>query len=318
MPKISIIIPVFNVENYLKKCIDSVISSSFKMMEIILVNDGSNDNSPQICNQYAAKDSRVRVIHQKNRGLSVARNTGIDFAKGDYILFLDSDDWVDFNIIVNLLNYAVFHKLDVLSFGLEYFNEHYTSLGIRPPYKHIPYNRIITGFEALDYGYQPSSSCLFIYNTFFLNINKLRFVPKITHQDVEFTMRIMIKAERVLFSNKIAYKYFRRLGSISLAKNKEGLYKYIEDEVIVADLIKKNLDSTIDKKQKNIIQKNYNSVVWNLLWRFYKNPKETDIEFKRYCIKKLKNNKLYPIKGPLKTPFQEIIKYFFYIKYYFI
>lgn len=98
-PLISIVIPVYNTEKYLKRCIDSVLGQSFTNFELILVDDGSKDNSGKICDDYAQQDTRVRVIHQDNKGVSVARNKGIDEAKGEYISFIDSDDWVEENFL---------------------------------------------------------------------------------------------------------------------------------------------------------------------------------------------------------------------------
>ena len=89
---ISVIIPVYNTEQYLPRCIDSVLASAYQEFEILLVNDGSTDHSPDICRQYAGKDSRIRLINQKNQGVSAARNRGIDASTGDWIVFLDSDD----------------------------------------------------------------------------------------------------------------------------------------------------------------------------------------------------------------------------------
>ena len=104
-PAISIIIPVYNAENYLRRCIDSVLSQSFTDFELILVDDGSNDKSPQICDEYASQDTRVRVIHKANGGVSAARNDGLDIAKGEYITFIDSDDWVERDYLSTLSNY---------------------------------------------------------------------------------------------------------------------------------------------------------------------------------------------------------------------
>lgn len=108
---ISVIIPVYNVKSYLKKCVDSVINQTYKDLEIILVDDGSTDGSSEICDQYKTIDSRIKVIHKKNGGLSDARNCGIDISKGEYITFLDSDDWVDENIYKIL--YDALKKYDV-------------------------------------------------------------------------------------------------------------------------------------------------------------------------------------------------------------
>lgn len=98
---ISIIVPVFNVEKYLARCIESIIKQTFKDWELILINDGSKDNSGKICDEYATKDNRIKVIHKKNEGVSKARNTGIALAKGEYICFIDSDDWIEATYLSN-------------------------------------------------------------------------------------------------------------------------------------------------------------------------------------------------------------------------
>lgn len=99
---ISVIVPIFNVEKYLKKCIDSIINQTYKNLEIILVDDGSTDNSPNICDEYIKKDSRVKVVHKENGGLSSARNVGLDLAKGELIAFVDSDDYIELEMYEKL------------------------------------------------------------------------------------------------------------------------------------------------------------------------------------------------------------------------
>ena len=103
MPKVTVIVPVYNVEQYLRRCIDSILAQTFGDLELILVDDGSADSSGVICDAYAEKDSRVKVIHQKNSGVSAARNTGLDAAEGEYIAFVDSDDHVDPDYLAALL-----------------------------------------------------------------------------------------------------------------------------------------------------------------------------------------------------------------------
>ena len=113
-PIISIIIPIYNTEKYLPKCLDSIITQTYTNWEAILVDDGSTDKSGKICDEYAAKDKRFNVIHQNNGGVSVARQTGLDNAAGDYIIHCDPDDWIEPTMLENMLNCALSHKVDMV------------------------------------------------------------------------------------------------------------------------------------------------------------------------------------------------------------
>ncbi len=119
MPAISVIVPVYNTQKFLGKCLESIINQTFKDIEIICVNDGSIDNSPTILNDYAEKDSRIKIINQKNGGLSCARNTGINNAKGEYIGFVDSDDWIDLDFLEKLYNAAKKFDADIATGGIK-------------------------------------------------------------------------------------------------------------------------------------------------------------------------------------------------------
>lgn len=115
MTTISVIVPVYNVEKYLPHCIDSILAQTFTDFEVLLIDDGSTDNSGKICDEYAVKDSRIRVFHKKNGGVSSARNLGLEEAKGDYVIFLDSDDYyTDKNCLNILYNEAIIHHLDIV------------------------------------------------------------------------------------------------------------------------------------------------------------------------------------------------------------
>lgn len=123
-PLISIIIPVFNVESYLRKCLDSIVNQTYRNLEILIVDDGSSDKSGIICDEYKEKDERIRVFHTENRGLSVARNTGLDYALGQYIGFVDSDDWIEPDMYEVLMNRALETGADIVECGifLEYID----------------------------------------------------------------------------------------------------------------------------------------------------------------------------------------------------
>ena len=114
---VTIVLSIYNVEKYLERCINSVVNQTYKNLEIILVDDGATDSCPQICDEWAKKDSRIKVIHKKNAGLGMARNTGIENANGEYICFFDSDDYITLDAIEKLVNIAKKEKSDIVTFG---------------------------------------------------------------------------------------------------------------------------------------------------------------------------------------------------------
>ena len=113
-PLVSIIVPIYKVEPYLRRCLDSIVNQTYTNLEIILVDDGSPDGCPQICDEYAAKDKRIVVIHKENGGLSDARNAGLDICKGEYIFFIDSDDWIKTDTIEFLYKITQDKKSDIV------------------------------------------------------------------------------------------------------------------------------------------------------------------------------------------------------------
>lgn len=119
MKTVSIVIPIYNVEKYLPECLDSVINQTYKDLQIIVIDDGSTDSSGKICDQYAEKDNRITVIHQKNAGAANAKNTGLDNVKGEYLAFADSDDWVELNWIETLVNAMEKYDVDVVECGFD-------------------------------------------------------------------------------------------------------------------------------------------------------------------------------------------------------
>ena len=122
MTRISVIVPVYNVEKYLSRCVDSILNQTFTDFECILVDDGSPDNCGKICDEYAKKDKRVKVIHKQNGGLSDARNTGLDIAGGEYIYFLDSDDYVEYNLLEKLNDTICVCNAEMIVFGYKVEN----------------------------------------------------------------------------------------------------------------------------------------------------------------------------------------------------
>lgn len=177
-PLISFIIPVFNVEKYLQKCVDSILSQTYQNIEVILVDDGSPDKCPQICDEYTVKDGRVKVIHKSNGGLSDARNVGLLFSNGEYVVFLDGDDfWMEINNLQNLVDILRIQKYDFIGFNCSYYYptsntyEKWIALDDRLPTNCDKLNYIISLVRS---GTFPMSACLkIIRRAFYVKIKYL-------------------------------------------------------------------------------------------------------------------------------------------------
>lgn len=199
---ISIIIPVYNTEKYLSRCIDSVLSQSWTDIEVILVNDGSIDYSGNICDKYAALDHRVKVIHIKNQGVCHARNIGLYKAKGDYVLFVDSDDWIDTNMCGTLIDMIQNNNADMSTCGYKIEDENGNIIyEIKERYNYVlnKWDSLITLFKPRDYKYK-GNMC-----------DKLFLREKIVKNELSFNEKIFYNEDRLfiynymLVSNKVAY-----------------------------------------------------------------------------------------------------------------
>ena len=208
MKELSIVIPVYKVEQYIRKCLDSCLNQNVnhERYEIIAVNDGSPDNCEKILNIYQKKYKNIIVISQKNQGLSVARNTGLREAKGEYIWFIDSDDSIVENCLNDILK-ALSDRPDILNINYQkVFEDTRTPILVESKFINTG---ILTG--GLD-----TPAQFGIYNRRFLNFNNLEFYPGIYHEDIEFKPRVTYLARRISFHSPIVYNYLQRTnGSIT-------------------------------------------------------------------------------------------------------
>lgn len=136
-PLLSVIVPVYNVENYIGDCIQSLINQHYSNLDILLIDDGSEDRSSQICDEYADLDNRIRVFHQTNQGLSKARNVGLENAEGEYITFLDSDDFIDIEMYSSLMNVIKEYDVQIAACGMQVFNDGETPVKVEHGGKYI-------------------------------------------------------------------------------------------------------------------------------------------------------------------------------------
>ena len=254
--KLSFIVPVYNVETYLRKCVDSLLVQDYENYEIILVDDGSTDSCPSICDEYTSPSFVlslthsvvIKVIHQTNAGLSAARNSGLKASNGEYICFVDSDDYWEHNVLARLMAQLERNTLDVLRFRLQYVNPQYK---VYNPYKSDPfrendYSEIPTdGISFLNS--RMSTACYawqFILRRNLIIRNKTSniihnttekdpclFTPGIYFEDTDWTPRMLCRAKRVASTNTVVYNYLVREGSITNAINRSKQKKVLEDKI---------------------------------------------------------------------------------------
>ncbi|MDD9148995.1 MULTISPECIES: glycosyltransferase family 2 protein [unclassified Sporolactobacillus] len=212
-PLISVVVPVFNVEKYLPRCIESIIRQSYKDLEILLVDDGSSDGSGRICDQYGKIDKRIKVIHKKNGGLSDARNVGIDLARGNYIGFVDSDDYIHEDMYLSLYDTIRLNGCDIAEVGYQTF---FHDDDIKDP---DDYSRVIlyTKQQAVIGAIVNHQCQTYVWNKLYKKElwNKVRFPKGKLFEDEFTTYKIFNRSAKVAVLNKKMYYYFQREKSIA-------------------------------------------------------------------------------------------------------
>lgn len=213
-PLISVIVPIYNVEQYLNRCLKSIVKQSYKKLEIILVDDGSTDRCPQICDEWASKDNRIKVIHKKNGGLSDARNYGFEVATGEYIGYVDSDDWIELDMYEILMNVINREKSDIACCSVRKVWED------RDLQSTDYINKLqITSFDtenALKLLIEDNILQQTVWNKLYRKdiIDGISFEVGRFHEDVFWSYRIIGNAKKISIVNIECYNYFQRDNSI--------------------------------------------------------------------------------------------------------
>lgn len=242
-PQISVIIPVYNVEKYLERCVKSVTEQTFTDLEIILVDDGSTDGSKDICDRLAKEDARIRVIHKENSGVSVARNTGIASAKGEYICFIDSDDFIEVNcceILYNLINSS---NADISVGGVYNHYETYRtpqydkrltfSCGPKEALKKMLEGKLIPG----------SPCCKLIRSEL---VKNRPFIIGKTYEDAFYLPNLLLDAEKIIVTTQPLYNYWHRSNSITTVPFSLESMDAIEAYESTLEIVKKNCPELMD------------------------------------------------------------------------
>lgn len=287
-PKISIIVPVYKVEPYIRRCIDSILSQTFKDFELILVDDGSPDRCGEICDEYALKDSRIKVIHKKNGGLSSARNVGLDIAQGEYIGFVDSDDYIELNMYETLYDLCKNNNADIGVISSRIVKNKKMILRETSGLKIFNKERAMEELAIGKYFDEVVWTKLFKNST----IGNLRFKLNIKHEDTEFTYRVIDRCQKLVYVGKPMYNYIIKDNSIMAFSKKEFCIDHIK----------------IYEEMYGFYKRNYPQYKDLILYRL------TDSSFgvlNRMLVKnveKLNKEKIAIVIGILKKYFWQIIK----------
>lgn len=248
MVKISVIIPVYNVEKYLEECLDSIINQTLTDIEIICINDGSTDYSLNILKEYEKKDKRIKIINQENKGLGATRNVGMKIAKGEYISFIDSDDYISKDAFESLYTNAKNNDSDTVLFKIARFDE--SSIDYTKPIFELENTFKNEDFNNFKFNHNDIKKYIInnsfsawskLYKREFLNKNKFEFPINIAYEDVPFHVSVLLKSNKISFVPNFHYYY--RLSNY--------------DSITHTESNAKDIFRIIDKVEKILIENNY-------------------------------------------------------------
>ena len=277
--KLSIIVPIYKVEQYLCKCVDSLLNQDIKPeeYEIILVDDGSPDRCGEICEEYAVRYSNFKVIHRENGGLSAARNSGIDVAQGRYVQFVDSDDYLEPNVLKALVDTMEHEGLDVFRFNYRNVNEQYEVVEPnKDPKRFVSYSEAVCDGKTF-LNERLGSAC---YACQFMIRRELltdcRFKEGIYFEDTEWAPRMLLKAGRAASTAMMVYNYLVREGSITHSVDEKKKKKVLDDKLLLVDSLKSQMHQIEDKKWfEGMIAQTVISIISYVAVNYY--PRRKDV-----------------------------------------
>lgn len=265
----SIIVPIYNTADYLIKCLDSILCQTYRNFELILVDDGSSDRSPVICDDYSRQDSRIKVIHKENGGLSDARNAGIEVAKGDYIIFVDSDDYWDGIGCLTSINDAAQDNPDIVLYRAKKLYESSGKIKCdRKNFKHIINNNFSDRDilrELVDKDLFRCSACTKAVRAKILLDNKIYFQRGVLGEDIAWYLNTVLKSNKFSFVDSDFYVYRQREGSIT----KSFGIKNIEDLLNIVGSLAVNIGNHVDDEYKKTILLKYLAKEYSNLYIVY-------------------------------------------------
>lgn len=285
---VSVIIPAYNAEKYLGFCLDTVIAQTHKKLEIIVINDGSKDNTDKICDEYAEKDSRIRVIHQENRGVAFARNVGLDEAAGEYIAFIDSDDYVKSNYIEVLLKTCTENCSNItICKSIDTYKRELFDLPVSYNVRTYESMFLLQNISYLDVCYEVVISMIFHKSVF----DDLRFPVGLIYEDSYIYYDLIKNAGKITFIDTILYYYYLSSNSIMRSDFSVKKYDILTSYEKKLEVLKRNNC----KQSYQIVSRDYLYTVSGMIGQTKYCDKFT-AEFKKDKIKELRK-KYRELKG---------------------
>lgn len=292
MMKLSIIVPVYNAEKYLHRCVDSLLAQDLnpEEYEIILVDDGSTDDSPKICDEYSEKYSQIKTIHKANGGVSSARNVALDVTKGEYICFVDSDDWIKKASFVSIISICERENLDICFYKMDVEDNRGN---FETQYNHrFRYGDVVCGKDVILGGFPIGSACVAFLSNKLVNSVKLRFDTSLNFsEDVYYITQSLLLAARVSFVEMSPYVYAYNASSATNSPEKR-LNKSLDCVEFARRVRDLSMSDGMERELRNYLQRWSNSIVFGELWSMIKqkNLLNSFIQSAEVLL-------LYPIKG---------------------
>lgn len=255
--KVSFILPIYNVEKYLSECVESILVQTYSDFEILLVDDGSPDNCPALCDEWAKKDDRIKALHKPNGGLSDARNYGLEHAQGDYVVFVDSDDfWVNKDCLENLMNVVDVHpECDFIGFNCSYYYSDTKTFKKWVAYDESlskPTDKDTVLCSLVASGTFPMSACLKIIKRKSLSEINLHFIKGLLSEDIPWFIDLLEGAKKCMFINDYIYAY--RQGVVGSISNSFSVRNFNSILRIIDNELQKLEGRTFNEKTKDYIK----------------------------------------------------------------
>lgn len=306
MPFISVIVPVYNVEKYITRCVESLTGQSFQDYEILLIDDGSTDKSGILCDEIEKGYDKVKTYHKRNGGLASARNSGLKCAEGKYVVFVDSDDWVTDDFLEFIYNHLNANPVDILKYGFQRVSDNKLGEVIVPYYDEGIYKKAQIKSDILPGAIGPiqlfnydknalMSACTCAYSTSFLKKNNISFVSerKILNEDHLFNFHALLCADKVEVTHKILYLYDFREGSLSKCYINQMVERKIELIKTYKNLLDKyKVFSEFEEEYYSQCVDSFYACITNECGNWGKNRKFKEISKKVYGILKNPNCKM--------------------------